>query len=331
MVSGLRSYPPAGLMLWIGVLICCACSTSPPVQKRTLYNAEVVTAQQGDTLASLAEKYLSDPHKSYIIADFNHKADVEPGQKIIVPLIPLRRGGLQRSGYQAVPMLRYKKFSEYPAGSSAVSRSAFISQLELLKRRGYQVITIDQLMNFLDFKDQIPQKAVVISIDDGWKSFYEVGYPVLKKYGFPATVFVQTDLIGNKDALSWQQLRHMSREGLDIQCRMRTDRGLKDLQTKKKLDRYLAELDRELSRAKAAMESKLGKTCQYLAYPDGPVNSLMIAFAKKYGFRAGFMSGGGSNPFFVSNYQIRRATVSGNDDLKTYTRKLAVFEALNLE
>ncbi len=331
MLDGRSFVPTAGLFALIGVIFFFACSNPPPVQMPALYNAEVVMVQEGDTLASLAAKYLSDPSKSHIIAEFNLKSSIVPGQQIIIPLIPLRRGGLQSSGYQTVPMLRYEKFSESPAGPSAVSRRAFESQMRFLQDQGYQVISIDKFMEFLDFKDQIPQKSVVISIDDGWKSFFEVAYPVLKKYGYPATLFVQPDMIGNKGALSWQQLIYMSGEGLDVQCRMRTHRDLKRLQIKNEFNRYLTELDRELLESKAAIESKLGKTCRYLAYPDGPTNSLLIAFAKKHGFRAGFRSRGSANPFFIGQYQIGRATVSGNDDLAVYQSNLTVQKAMTLE
>lgn len=324
-----KKKPAPVLAALIGVLILCACA--PTTRKQVLYNVKIVTAKEGDTLPGLAKSYLSDPSKSYIIAEFNNKTAVAPGQKIIVPLIPLGRGGLQTDGYQTVSVLRYKKFAEHQAGPSAITRQAFESQLGLVKNQGYHVITIDQLMDFLEFKAQIPQKSVVITIDDGWDSFLEIAYPVLKKYRFPATLFVRTDFIGKKDALSWAELRYLAREGIDIQCRSKTYRNLKDLRIKKKFNQYVTELDNELFRSKADIKRELGIKCQYLAYPDGPTNPLTIAFAKKHGFRAGFMSMGTSNPFDVSNYRVDRSAVSGDDDLATYKRKLTVFEAMVLK
>lgn len=331
MLEGHKFFSTSGLTVLVAATLFFACSTPAPAPKQALYNAEVVTVQEGDTLASLAAKYLSDPSKSHIIADFNLKSSIAPGQQIVIPLIPLRRGGLQSSGYQTVPVLRYRKFSENPAGPSAVSRRAFIAQMEYLKNQGYQVISIDQFMEFLDFRDQIPRKSILISVDDGWKSFLEVAFPVLAKYGYPATLFIQPDLIGNEGALSWQQLKYLSGEKLDIQCRVGAVRGFKKLQIKNELNRYIADLDRELLKSKAEIESKLGKTCRYLAYPDGPTHSLLTAFAKKHGFRAAFKSRGNANPFFTGYYEIGRTTVSGSDDLAAYKRKLTVKKAVNLE
>jgi peptidoglycan/xylan/chitin deacetylase (PgdA/CDA1 family) len=291
----------------------------------------VVTIKEGDTLPELAKKYLSDPSKSWIIADFNNQPSMASGQQIVVPLIPLGRGGLKTGGYQTVPVLRYKKFSKNQADPSAITRHTFEEQLAFLKKQEYHVITLDQLLDFLEFKDQIPPKSVAITIDDGWDSFLAIAYPVLKNYRFPATLFVQTDLVGKKDALSWPEIRHLSREGIDIQCRSKTYQDLKTLRIKNTFNQYLTALDNELTRSQADIKRELGKNCQYLAYPDGPINTLLTAFAQKHGFRAGFMSTGSSNPFYVDKYRVGRTIVSGDDDLEKYKRKLAIFEALALK
>jgi len=333
MANRRNRYPAPVLAALIGVLLLSACAPAARQQtpNKSLYNATIVTIKEGDSLPKLAEEYLSDPSKSWIITDFNNDTAVAAGQQIIVPLIPLGRGGLQRDGYQTVPVLRYKKFSQDQGDPSAVTGRAFEDQLVYLKMRGYNVITLDQLVNFIEFKDQIPPKSVVITIDGSWDSFLEIAYPLLRDFQFPATLFIQTDLIGKKDALSWLDIRYLSRQGIDIQCRIKTYQDLKDLRIKQNFNQYVTALDSELSRSQAEIERELGKKFRYLAYPDGPVNPLLIAFAQKYGFQAGFMSTGPSNPFYVDNYRVGRTMVSGNDDLEKYEKKLAVFKALILK
>lgn len=333
MSQGRKNYPCPVLFALLGMLLLGACA--PAVHKqipnKALYNAAVVTVKEGDTLPKLAQKYLSDPSNSWIIEDFNNVTTVAAGQKIVVPLIPLGRGGLQVDGYQTVPVLRYKKFSEDQADPSTVTRRAFENQLVFLKQQGYHVITLDQLLNFLEFKDQIPEKSVAITIDDNWNSFFEIAYPLLKNYQVPATLFVQTDLVGKKGALTWQDIRYLSREGIDIQCRSKTDQDLKNLRIKKNFNQYVAALRHELSRSQADLKRELGVNCRFLAYPEGSINALLVAFAQQYGFRAGFMSTGTSNPFYVDNYRIGRTIVAGNDDLEKYKQKLDVFKAMTLK
>jgi hypothetical protein len=314
----------------IGVLLICAC-TPTPVKKQKLYNAEIVTTREGDTLKSLASAYLSDPAKSYIISNFNTRDEVVAGQKIVIPLIPLQRGGLKTYGYQTVTVLRYRRFSRHRTEPSVLTGPVFESQLAFLKRNGYHVVSVDQLLDFLEFKDQLPQKSVVITIDDSSDTVLDIAYPLLKKYGFPATLFIQTDLIGKKNALTWPELRYLSKQGFETHCCSTTFRNPGDLRIKKIFNQYIRDLDSELYRAKAVIRHELGKECKYLAYPDGLTNPIIVAFAKKHGFRAGFMPGGGSNPFFVSNSRIGRSTVSGDGDIEKFSQGLIVYENMELK
>ena len=333
MASSRKNYPFAVLFALLGVLLigACASAVNKQTSNKALYNAVVVTVKEGDTFPKLARKYLADPSKSWIIEEFNNQTTITAGQKIIVPLIPLGRGGLQVDGYQTVPVLRYKKFSQDQTDPSTVTRRAFEDQLVFLKQQGYHVITLDQLLNFLEFKDQIPKKSVAITIDDNWNSFFEIAYPLLKSHQVPATLFVQMDLVGKKGALTWPDIRYLSREGIDIQCRSRTGQDLKSLQIKKIFNRYVAALDRELSRSQADIKRELGRKGRFLAYPDGSINALLMAFAQQHGFQAGFMSAGPSNPFYVDKYRISRTIVAGSDGLEKFEQKLDVFKAVTLK
>lgn len=328
-----KNYPSPVLFALLGVLLLCACAPAvhKQISNKALYNAAVVTVKEGDTLPKLARKYLADPSKSWIIEDFNNDTTITAGQKIVVPLIPLGRGGLQVDGFQTVPVLRYKKFSQDQTDTSTVTRRAFEDQLVFLKQKGYHVITLDQLLNFLEFKDQIPKKSVAITIDDNWNSFFEIAYPLLKSHQVPATLFVQMDLVGKKGALTWPDIRYLSREGIDIQCRSRAGQDLKNLRIKKNFNQYVAALDHELSSFQADIKRELGIKCRYLAYPEGSINALLIAFAQQYGFQAGFMSAGSSNPFYVDKYRISRTIVAGSDDLEKFKQKLDVFKAMTLK
>ena len=87
--------------------------------------------------------------------------------------------------------------------------------MEYLARNGYRVIPLAQLARFLDGKEPLPRKSVVITIDDGYRSTYEIAYPILKKYGFPATVFLYSDFVGAADAMTWAQMKEMVALGPD--------------------------------------------------------------------------------------------------------------------
>lgn len=176
---------------------------------RTYDDFVVVKAAEKDTLSSLAAEYLHDSKKDWLIAEFNSINSLSIGQDVIIPLKPFKKGGLQAKGYQTVPVLAYKSFSKDKPGLMSVTETAFKAQMKYLKENGFHVISTEQLLDFLDFNNQIPEKSVVITIDDGWQAFYDIAFPILKRYGFSSTLFVYTDFIGGGKAVSWEQLKKL--------------------------------------------------------------------------------------------------------------------------
>jgi peptidoglycan/xylan/chitin deacetylase (PgdA/CDA1 family) len=164
----------------------------------------------------------------------------------------------------------------------------------------------------------------VITIDDGWKSFYDYGYPVLKKYGYPSTLFVYTDFPESvPEALSWPQVKEISANGVDIQCHTKSHRNLK-MQKGEEIPQYLSALEQEFSVCKQILKEKVGVSPRFLAYPYGANNHLVVAMARKAGFEAAFTVQRGSNPFFYSDLLIRRSMIYGGHTEKDFENNLKV-------
>lgn len=291
----------------------------------------LVKPRSKDTLSSLAEKYLNDRSKGWVIAEFNTIRTVNPGQELVIPLRPFRKGGLKTCGYQTVPILAYHNFSKTSASKMVITESAFEEQMKFLKENGYNVITLDQLLDFMDFKEQIPEKSVVITIDDGWKSNIDITFPVLRKYGFPATLFVYTDFIGGKKAMTWEQIKKLEEEGFDIQCHTKIHRNLTKLKKEESFNEYFHSLEREISHPKRVIKRKLGKECTYLAYPYGETDNLVIALLKKYGYRAAFTVNRGGNPLFIDNYRINRSVIYGEYNMAEFKKNLVTLGRTKLK
>ncbi|MBU0544069.1 MAG: polysaccharide deacetylase family protein [Proteobacteria bacterium] len=301
-----------------------------PVEESThvpVYTSFVtVTVQEGDTLSSLAAKYLDDSSKEWLISDFNDITVIVPGQKLVIPLKYYERGGLTMKGYQIVPVLTYHKFSESRRDKNTVTASAFEDQMKLLKEKGYRVITLDQLFDFLDFKIQIPRKSVVITIDDGWRSAYDIAFPILKKHGYPATLFVYTGIItGSKRTLDWNLINEMANNDIDIQCHTKTHRRLTTPTEKESFKEYFEAIQKELIDAAEIIKIKTNKEVNYLAYPFGDTNHLVIALLKKQGYKGGFTVNRGGNAFYVNNYRVNRSMIYGDFDLNQFEKNLTVF------
>ena len=324
-----KSRLPRGCLTLFYFLALTACSTIP--QERFYDGFIIVKVKAADKLSSLAARYLNDPAKDWIIADFNEIETLTPGQEVIIPLKPYEWGGIKANGYKTVPILTYYGFSEDKTGELSVPETAFQEQMRFLKENGYCVITLDKLIDFLNFNGQIPDKSVVITFDDGWRSLYDFAFPVLKDYGFPATLFVYNNFIGSKEALSWGQIKELSENGIDIQCKIKTPRHVAKLGEKESFKGYFEALEREIFQSKRLIEQKLNRECNYVAYPHGATNNLVIAILKKNDYRAAFTIKQGSNPFFVNNYMINRFVISGEFDIDQFKNNLAVFSDIELK
>ena len=291
-----------------------------------------VIVKPGETLATLAKKYLGDEDKGWVIGDFNDVTSVVSGQEIIIPFSSIAKGGLSPLGYQTVPILAYHNFSETKKDLMMVKKETFEQQMKYLRDNGYTVITLDDFFDFLEFHKQLPKKAVVLTLDDGWQGVYTIAFPILKKYGYPATLFLYTDLInGNRKTLNWTQVAELDRGGVDVQCHTKSHRNLNKLKDKESLKNYVGDVENEITAATGTIKEKLKKDVTYLAYPYGDTNSLIIAILKKKGFRGAFTVKRDANPFFMDHYTLHRSMIYGTFDLDDFKKNLTVFSRKALD
>ncbi len=174
----------------------------------------------------------------------------------------------------------------------------FEAQMKELKDRNIPVIGMQDFLAWKRGEKNIPPKAAVLTFDDGWKSQYEVGWPILKKYGYPVTLFIYTEGVkgmkyGGGAAMSWEMLAEMRDAGVDIQAHSATHQDLRkayDKAQKKRLnpDEYQQWLTSEVIGSKQLLESKLGIQINCFAVPFGYINDPVREFIKKAGYEAIF-------------------------------------------
>lgn len=332
--------------VWLLALLAAGCAGTPGLptgtpspasarvtgETRDLGDYVAVIAGPGDSFESLAAAYFGDGGKAWVIREFNGTATLKPGDGLIVPRRPFNPGGLTRKGYQAVPVLSYHKLSESESDPMTVTRKAFRSQMQFLKDKGYYVATLDEFFDFLDFKRDLPEKSVVITFDDGWRSLYEIGFPILREYGYPATLFISTAMItGSSKTLSWDQIREMAEGGIDMQCHTVDHRNLSTFREDESFLEYYEDLERELSRSTEAIEKKVGRDVRYLAYPYGATSHLVIALLKKLGYRGALTVTRGPNPFFAPNYRVQRSMIYGDYNLARFEKNLRTYSSKALQ
>ena len=294
----------------------------PNVREQRSTDYVVLTATKADTYESLARHYLGDENLSYIISEYNKDVPITADKTIIIPLQPANPGGIYPDGYQTVPVLCYHRFSSKKSSDKiTVSADTFDRQLAYLKNNGYTVLTLKQFCDFIDYHRRPPRKSVLISIDDGWKTAKTIAYPILKKYGFPAVLFVNTDNIREKqnpNSLTWEELRELKDSGLiEVQSHTVTHDDLTRISNE--------QLQKELKESKQRISSKLGITPIAVAYPFGLFNRNTIDMMKQYGYRFGFTVIRGGNAFFFNPYALNRSMIYHSEKIEDFVTALQTF------
>ena len=285
----------------------------------------IVSARSGETLASLAERYLGDAGKAWWIAQLNNASTVREGQVVVIPLRQRNAIGVFANGYQTVPILCYHRFGTKTSKLN-VTPAAFEQQMEWLARNGYTVVTLARLARFLEGKEALPAKSVAITIDDGYRSSYEIAYPILRKYGFPATVFLYTDFVGASDAMTWAQMKDMTSSGLvTIQPHSKSHANLTQRLPNETDARYRDRIRREVDAPVTVIKERLAEPIFAFAYPYGDVNEYVVDLLVKDSVGQGVTVTPGGNPFYAYPYMLRRTMIFGNDDLDAFKAKLVTF------
>ena len=305
----------------------------PSTHARGFPDFIVAIVQPGDSYSSLAGKYLGDPSMDWFLSEFNGSVLPAPGRDVLIPLAGYAIGGLWPTGYQTVPVLAYHKFSRNGTHDAMTVREAdFEAQMRFLRDNGYRVIPLDDLFDFLRFRRQIPARSVVITFDDGWRSVYDIAWPILKKYGYPATLFVYTDLIvGSRETLSWDQVRELSRNGFDIQCHSKTHRYLGRKERKESFRDYFENVRKEIVESAKIIRKHTGRDVKYLAYPYGDTNALVAAMTRQEGYRVAFTVERESAPSFSNDYRVGRAMIYGSFNLEEFRNNLTTFRRFGSE
>jgi peptidoglycan/xylan/chitin deacetylase (PgdA/CDA1 family) len=332
----LRFISKATLLILMGsfVLHSCAYRVMPiPVEKR-LYRSDdyiVFKLQNNETPSLLAERFLGHGRKAWVIEEANPQITFSTGDTIVIPLKEKNKAGLRSDGYQTVPILCYHRFGNNCKSRLCMPSHIFENQMRFLKDNGYKVITPEELSAFLEYRGALPKKSVMITVDDGYRSAYTVAYPILKKYGFTATLFVYTDYVGvSSSAITWKQLKEMKANGISIGSHTIAHSNLTRSNDGESKKEFLVRIKKELYRSKKTIDRKLKQNTFLLAYPYGYHDPRTIAIARRAGYKIAFTVKRGGNPFFANNMAIRRDQILTRN-MSTFISRLKTFSHLRLK
>jgi biofilm PGA synthesis lipoprotein PgaB len=188
----------------------------------------------------------------------------------LVVLIAGSFAGIVAADDSAV-VLMYHRFGEDRYPSTSIRIDQFEAQLEYLRDQNYTVIPLAELLDALRNDTTLPARAVVITIDDAYRSVYEVGYPRLKAAGYPFTVFVATDPVddGLADFMSWEQMREMAAGGATYANHGAAHRSVVAREASLDETARLAAVREDLERGWKRLSAELDPLPGVFAYPYG--------------------------------------------------------------
>ncbi|WP_175402785.1 polysaccharide deacetylase family protein [Mangrovivirga cuniculi] len=182
--------------------------------------------------------------------------------------------------YKDVVCFVYHRFGDHRFPSTNISLSDFEAHLKYLKDNNFEVVTFSEALDYIKSGSE-NKKVAVITIDDGYKSFFNNGLPLLKKYDFPATLFVNSESVGGKDYMTWGEINKANNEGVEIGNHTHTHEYFLNIDPE---DRY-TEFEKEITISQQLFEVKLGHKPETFAYPFGEYDNEMKAIVKKLGFK----------------------------------------------
>ncbi len=204
-----------------------------------------------------------------------------------------------------------------------IPETTFLAHLGYLKDNGWQVIDLASFLNGLQSPDSLPDRAALLTFDDGYRSMRDGALACLQRFGYAAVLFVPTDFIGGRNRFDadtdepeeaicdWEDLRELERCGVSIQSHGASHRPFSELGS--------AQLAQELLGSKEVLEAGLGNRVEVFAYPYGDCGSNpqeVRAMLKRAGYRAACLYGGGPNPLPIADsYQLDRLAMGPDTDL----------------
>lgn len=220
-----------------------------------------------------------------------------------------------------LPILMYH--SVCPLNTSQPRRwqltpEAFESQLHYLKNNGFHTVTLEDWRQAITTQIPLPGKAILLTFDDGYLDFYIHALPLLKRYGFSATVFIIAEKVGQKferrDLMDWHHLKQLLLDGIEFGSHSAKHPSLLSLSH--------ADIVREGLRARTVLEQKLGIPIQAFCYPFGDSNPIIRHLIGACGYELGLSLGLRRSGLNEDLLNLSRIEIEGTDSIKNFVSKL---------
>lgn len=155
----------------------------------------------------------------------------------------------------------------------------FKTQMQYLKDRGYNTVSVNDVINFFDSGTPVPSKSVILTFDDGYEDFNTDAFPILQSLGFKSVMFTITGLVNNPDYLTWDQINSMNGPVL-FASHTWSHRSLPSA--------TVQDQQNEISKADSQLLERGLNSPKTFAYPFGGYTSVAESYIRSLGYQVAF-------------------------------------------
>jgi len=205
-----------------------------------------------------------------------------------------------------VPVLMYHSVSPTDSeGRNTITPENFQRHMEYLRIKKYTVISLDTWVQLIKNRTPLNKKYAVITFDDGVEDNYTYAYPILKSYGYPATIFLIASTVDTQGWLGWAQIQEMEQGGITFGSHTLTHPYLPNLDPQK--------IRSEVRESKKILERNLGHPVHVMAYPTGGFTEEIKEIVRQEGYVAACTTNRGYDRSNKDLYEVKRIRLGDED------------------
>ena len=195
----------------------------------------------------------------------------------------------------------YHRFEENKYPSTNIRINNFKEHIELIKKDGIKFVNPSNFENELNNNKK--ERKVLITIDDGYQSFYDNAWPILKKDRIPFILFVSTREVGKRGYMSWENIREIEKHDfVEIGNHSHTHDYLIDFEDQ--------EIENDLKKSISIFKNEIGKNSAFFSYPFGEYSSSLKNIVIELGFKYAFGQHSGVVDYTKNFFEMPRFPIN---------------------
>ncbi|MBD3669719.1 MAG: polysaccharide deacetylase family protein [Gammaproteobacteria bacterium] len=210
----------------------------------------------------------------------------------------------------AAVILQYHHINDSTPTATSIAPDIFKQHIDYIHENGFEVWSLPRLVKAIEHGEALPDKLVAITFDDGYESVATNVLPILRKRGYPFTVFVTPAMVGKHLYMDWETLKGLQAQGGTIANHTHRHPHLVRRQSGESEEEWKTRIRDELSTAEQHIQQHMGGAPGLFAYPYGEFNGTVKSIVREFGM-FGFAQHSGAFDREVDRQEIPRFAFGG--------------------